>query len=70
MSELQSENVDSVNEIFDEVTNNLTATDNIAYLVTIKRKTLQSVCKQLKRFDDGPNGLLLRKKKKKKEGIL
>lgn len=49
--------LDSVNEMFDEVTIKLTTTDNIAYFANIKRKTLQSVCKQLKRFDDATKKL-------------
>lgn len=42
----------SVDDVFDEVTVVLTKNESLSYLADIKRKTLQAVAKQLKRFQD------------------
>jgi hypothetical protein len=51
----------SVDDVFDEVTNELTSSDNIAYLANIRRKTLKILCKELKRFDDATKKLAVEK---------
>ena len=44
--------LNSLDDVFEEVTTILTANENLTYLTDIKRKTLQAVAKQLKRFDE------------------
>jgi len=51
----------SIDDVFDEVTSALTESDNITYLANIKRKTLKSVCKELKRFDEATLKLAVEK---------
>lgn len=40
----------SLDDVFEEVNSQLTATDDIKYIANIKRKMLKSVCKELQRF--------------------
>ena len=47
----------SIDNVFDEVTMQLTTYDSFEYIANIKRKTLKSVCKELKRFDDATHKL-------------
>lgn len=42
----------SADDVFDGTTMTLTKNDSISYIAGIKRKTLQAVSKQLKRFQD------------------
>jgi hypothetical protein len=51
----------SVDDVFDEVTAILTQNESLAYIANIKRKTLQAVCKQLKRFDEATHRLAIEK---------
>jgi len=52
----------SIDNVFDEVTTALTSSDNITYLANIKRKTLQALCKELKRFDEATHRLAVENK--------
>lgn len=51
----------SVNDALDEVTVILTQNDSLSHLSHIKRKLLQSVCKELKRFDEATRKLAVEK---------
>jgi hypothetical protein len=51
----------SLDCVFDEVTVMLAENDNMSYVAVIKRKTLQAICKQLKRFDDASRKLAVEK---------
>ena len=47
----------SMADVFDQVTTQMTNSDNITYFATIKSKTLKAVCKELKRFDEATKKL-------------
>ena len=51
----------SVDAVYDEITAKLTAVDNLHYMSNIRRKTLQAVCKELKRFLDATQKLAVEK---------
>jgi hypothetical protein len=51
----------SIDDVYDEVTIELTAADNITYLGNIKRKSLKLVCKELKRFDEATKKMAVEK---------
>jgi hypothetical protein len=51
----------SVHDVFDEVTVELTSSDDISYLANVKKKTLTIVCKELKRFVDATEKLAVEK---------
>jgi len=51
----------SIDNMYDEVTALLTSSDDLSYISNIKRKTLKSVCKELKRFDEATKKLAAEK---------
>jgi len=57
--------LNSVNDVFDEVTVILTQNKSISYLADIKQKTLQAVSKQLKGFNDAILKLAAEKQERK-----
>jgi hypothetical protein len=47
----------SIDNVYDEVTVQLTSSDDLSYISNIKRKTIKSVCKELRRFDEATKKL-------------
>jgi len=51
----------SLDDVYDEITAKLTAVDSLNYLSNIRRKTLQAVCEELKRFSDATQTVAVEK---------
>jgi len=53
--------LESTDKVYDEVTTLRTRNDALTYISNIKRKTLKSVCHELKRFEEARKSLAAEK---------